>query len=154
MGLELWTSTVFVLLCCWFNSKLKNSDWNCQTKKACQDLVMARKKGFSFLGSGGALRALGVNFCFLITDYSSAVLGLWCCYLKKKKKEWILPNSKNKDEDKSRHWSYSVLLVKFQGEFSFAPCNNVDKGTPFCFICEFSMTQKPSKKTTTCLWFI
>lgn len=46
---------------------------------------MARKKGFSFLGSGGALRALGVNFCFLITDYSSAVLGLWCCYLKKKK---------------------------------------------------------------------
>lgn len=59
---------------------------------------MARKKGFSFLGSGGALRALGVNFCFLITDYSSAVLGLWCCYLKKKKKNgfYLIPKTRMK----------------------------------------------------------
>lgn len=111
------------------------------------------RKGFHFWVQEVPLGPLESTSVF--SSQTTAVQFLDCgAAIWKKKKEWILPNSKNKVEDKSRHWSYSVLLVKFQGKFSFAPCNNVDKGTPFCFICEFSMTQKPSKKTTTCLWFI
>lgn len=78
-----------------------------------------QERVFKF-GSRWALMAFGFS---LFSHHELQQCSCWIVVLlferkkkKRKKTSLIVLNFKTRDEDKSRHWSYSELLVRFQGK--------------------------------------